>query len=417
MRSVAVTSGGPGRATGLGSEQSSDRPTVAPSGDDRGSQALEGAQLADPARTRAPQTALDSTVEVLSLALEVSRFGCGAVEDIEPQALGMTCRMQVPATGPKAVLTVQFSGRRTDGPGDAGETFNTSTVVDSVLPGSGQVSVTARVNVPTGQWEVLAVPVLTRPGQPPQRLPAAHGQGSTAFAPLVQQLAPGVRFGAWPALVLLGTILALLTQALLARHVGLPVGRLLAVTLVACVLGVIGAKVYYLLTHRRDKPGVLQPGMSIQGFVLVAVCILVSGTTALGLQLGAVLDVTGPGLLLGMAVGRLGCFFAGCCVGRPTSSRWGVWSSDRRVGTRRIPVQLLESASAAAVGLISLLLVAQTGQLRGLVFIGSMAASTLVRQLLFPLRQLARQTRYGRQVMVILTALVLLGDLAVAAAA
>ena len=35
--------------------------------------------------------------------------------------------------------------------------------------------------------------------------------------------------------------------------------------------------------------------------------------------------VTAPGLLVAMAVGRVGCFFAGCCGGPPTASRWGVW--------------------------------------------------------------------------------------------
>ena len=355
-------------------------------------------------------------VEVSSVPLEVSRFGCGALEDVEPQALGMTFRMRVPTEGPVAVLTVEFKGRRTESPAGSGDTFTTCAVVDPVLPGSGELTVTARAAVPTGEWDVLAVPVLTRPGRPPEQLPVARGKGATAFAPVIQQLAPGAWLGVWPALVLLGTVLALLTQALLARHVGLPVVRLLAVTLVACLLGVIGAKTYYLVTHRRDKPGVLQPGMSIQGFVLVAVGTLVAGAAGLGLRVGAVLDVTGPGLLLGMAVGRLGCFFGGCCVGRPTSSWWGVWSSDKRVGTRRIPVQLLESACAAAAGLIAMLVVAQTSQLRGLVFVGAMAAYTLTRQLLFPLRQLARQTRYGRQAMLASTALVLLGDLVVAVA-
>jgi prolipoprotein diacylglyceryltransferase len=66
---------------------------------------------------------------------------------------------------------------------------------------------------------------------------------------------------------------------------------------------------------------------------------------------GVFLDVTAPGLLFAMAVGRVGCFFAGCCGGPPTASCWGVWSSDQHVGARRIPTQLLESVLAFSLGL------------------------------------------------------------------
>jgi phosphatidylglycerol:prolipoprotein diacylglycerol transferase len=35
-------------------------------------------------------------------------------------------------------------------------------------------------------------------------------------------------------------------------------------------------------------------------------------------------DVFAPGIALGHAVGRLGCFAAGCCYGKPTTLPWGV---------------------------------------------------------------------------------------------
>ncbi|MDD4772169.1 MAG: prolipoprotein diacylglyceryl transferase [Eubacteriales bacterium] len=41
------------------------------------------------------------------------------------------------------------------------------------------------------------------------------------------------------------------------------------------------------------------------------------------------------------AVGRAGCFMAGCCYGKPTESIWGIRGAD---GIMRLPVQLYESA-------------------------------------------------------------------------
>lgn len=150
--------------------------------------------------------------------------------------------------------------------------------------------------------------------------------------------------------------------------------------------------------------------MSIQGFVLAAVFTLVGGALATGVPVGAALDVTTPGLLLGMMVGRFGCFFGGCCAGRPTASRWGLWSSDRVVGVRRVPVQLMESvvAGVLAAGSAAVLLVL-AHPADGVVFLMGVGAYTFARQLLFPLRAIPRSTSYGRAVVMTSTAVVTTG--------
>ncbi|MCE1190236.1 MAG: prolipoprotein diacylglyceryl transferase [Ignavibacteria bacterium] len=47
-----------------------------------------------------------------------------------------------------------------------------------------------------------------------------------------------------------------------------------------------------------------------------------------------------PAIAIGAAIGRVGCFFAGCCYGTPTSLPWGVNFGD---GINRHPAQLYES--------------------------------------------------------------------------
>ena len=92
-----------------------------------------------------------------------------------------------------------------------------------------------------------------------------------------------------------------------------------------------------------------------------------------------------PGLLLGLMVGRLGCLLGGCCAGRPTSSRWGVWSSDRSLGVRRVPVQLFESCLAGVAGALALTAIIGFGaNAGGLIFVAGFAAYTAGRQVLFP---------------------------------
>jgi len=347
---------------------------------------------------------------------------------MEPQALGLTYWFDAAAEGEPYPVTVRFTGRRAGASGKPGTTdvFTVEETIEHVLPGSGRIALTARVlDLTPGQWTVTAHHVANaerasrgRPGMTRVRYPGPTSSGSTGFAPLVRVLAPGVRIGAWPGLVALGTIVALGIQALLASRAALPVADVAVLSAIACLVGLLGAKLYYLGQHPhelRARTGVLNGGlggMCLQGFVLAALATVVTGALTTGIPLGSLLDVTAPGLVLGVGIGRIGCFLGGCCVGRPTASRWGLWASDRRLGLRRIPVQLMESAFALLIGLAALLVdVAFTAHRGGVVFIAAIAAYTLGRQLLFPLRDLPRATAWGRPLTVALSALVVIADL------
>jgi hypothetical protein len=86
---------------------------------------------------------------------------------------------------------------------------------------------------------------------------------------------------------------------------------------------------------------------------------------ALDVPIAAVLDRWVVGLLVVLALGRLGCFFVGCCYGRISS--WGTWYPFRALGPLRqaagraillLPIQLMEAAGILALlgGALSLVL-------------------------------------------------------------
>ncbi|MCX5700541.1 MAG: prolipoprotein diacylglyceryl transferase [Candidatus Omnitrophica bacterium] len=50
-------------------------------------------------------------------------------------------------------------------------------------------------------------------------------------------------------------------------------------------------------------------------------------------------DLFAPGLALGIAIGRIGCFLNGCCYGVPTCLPWGIFYK----GAIRHPTQIYES--------------------------------------------------------------------------
>lgn len=377
-------------------------------------------QVAEPARR--PILAADMPV---GGAVQVMSWSCDSLRTADPQGLGLTYWFDAAPTGDPYPVSVRFTGRRSAGSGDSNalETFEAVRTVERVTPGSGRVALTARISgVAPGEWAVTATPVVLHESgdsgspliPPPGPLPRGTATGTTAFLPVVNVRAPGVRVGAWPSLVGIGFIVALIVAGLLAAQRGLPVGRLLVISLVASLMGLVGAKVYYLLTHRVEKPSPLTAGMSIQGFAIAAISSLLVGGWWAGLPLGQMLDVTAPGLLFGMTIGRLGCFFGGCCVGRPTASRWGVWSSDRCIGVRRIPVQLLESSVAGVVATSTLVAVAAFDPaVDGLLFLVGFSTYTFARQLLFPLRGIPRKTSHGRIATEIVTGVVIVAAVTV----
>jgi phosphatidylglycerol:prolipoprotein diacylglycerol transferase len=182
-------------------------------------------------------------------------------------------------------------------------------------------------------------------------------------------------------------------------------------SLLAIGLGIVGAKVWFVVLRRRERR---VEGWCIQGLLVGVVVASAIGFTALHMPVRTLLDATAPGLFFGMAIGRLGCFFGGCCAGRPTRSRWGLWSVlDQRVGMRRIPTQFVESLLGFGVGLIALAAVLTRGPSGGAIFVAGIAAYILIRQGVLRLRGGVPKSLRITQLTAMVAAVVLAADLLV----
>jgi phosphatidylglycerol---prolipoprotein diacylglyceryl transferase len=312
--------------------------------------------------------------------------------------------------------TIRFSGRRAgvSGKPQPGDAFSQDETVEGIVPGSGPVAITAEVRgINEGEWTATARPVGpvgSRPYPPagenaagvprvpwPRHVAIPADPGATVHtARLLRTKVPGIVRFAYASLVSLGVLVGLGLEALLLTHGHYPLLRPMLYSVLAIVAGVIGGKAWYVAVHRGRK----FDGWCIQGFVAgAAVVVAAAAVAGPGIAAGAFLAAAAPALLIGMAIGRLGCFWAGCCTGRPTASRWGIWSSDRRVGCRRAPAQLLEALAALISGVTVLIVVLVSGLPRsGPVAVVGLAAYTLFRQLILGLRAEPRVWRYGRPV-------------------
>ncbi|MCI0401990.1 MAG: prolipoprotein diacylglyceryl transferase [Acidobacteria bacterium] len=134
-------------------------------------------------------------------------------------------------------------------------------------------------------------------------------------------------------LAAIGLILGLTINVRLAKREGLDPDTCWDLGILAILSGILGAKILYIANdwgRFAKNPWeifsfeTLQSGGVFYGGLFAAIAVSLWYMRRHRLPLLKTLDVFAPGVALGHAVGRLGCFAAGCCYGKPTDLPWGV---------------------------------------------------------------------------------------------
>jgi phosphatidylglycerol:prolipoprotein diacylglycerol transferase len=149
-----------------------------------------------------------------------------------------------------------------------------------------------------------------------------------------------------------------------ARRAGLDANRVSDLGIYVLIAGLLGAKLLLVLLdwrffmgHPAELWSVVQSGGVFYGGLLAAFPIAWWYARRHALPGWATADALAPGVVIGQAIGRLGCFAAGCCHGRPANVPWAVTFKDlyasRTVGTPLDqplhPTQLYESLACLAI--------------------------------------------------------------------
>jgi len=165
-------------------------------------------------------------------------------------------------------------------------------------------------------------------------------------------------------LLALAFLCGILIAAKLAARDGLPRERVYDLGLWILLAAIVGSKFLMLFTEPEYRENPLR---------LVSLDFLRSGGVFYGGFIAAVVagyflirryklpwwktaDAFAPGLALGNAIGRQGCFAAGCCWGKPTTMPWGVEFTEAGnkvtgvpLGIHLHPTQLYESFGALLI--------------------------------------------------------------------
>ena len=131
-------------------------------------------------------------------------------------------------------------------------------------------------------------------------------------------------------IIALAMALAVYVACLNAKYRGLKTDDLIICACYVLPLAIIGARLYYVIFSGESYTfgevfRIWDGGMAIYGGVIGG---------AIGVMLYCLIhkknfldvgDIAGPSLILGQAIGRIGCYFAGCCYGIEVTNPSHMW--------------------------------------------------------------------------------------------
>ncbi len=116
-----------------------------------------------------------------------------------------------------------------------------------------------------------------------------------------------------------------------ARRTGLPMATFYDLCFYSILAALVGSRLLYVIlewpyfvAHPLQVLALWRGGLIFHGGLVAALAVAWFYISRHGLPWRTTLDALALGMPLGQCLGRLGCFSAGCCYGRPSNLPWAV---------------------------------------------------------------------------------------------
>ena len=180
-------------------------------------------------------------------------------------------------------------------------------------------------------------------------------------------------------LVATGFFVGLMVTIKLGKSEGIKPQQTMDMGFLIILAAIIGSRVLYVfinISYYIEQPldifKIWEGGLVFSGGIICVVLTVIWYTRKHHLSFWKIADLWAPAMVVGQGIGRIGCFMAGCCYGKPTGSKWGVVFTDpHALAPLNIPLHptQLYSAAYAFIIFIVLLLPYSRKKFEGQVFL------------------------------------------------
>lgn len=161
-------------------------------------------------------------------------------------------------------------------------------------------------------------------------------------------------------LLAIGFLLAVLLATWEAKRAGIPPSLFQDMAFYLLIAALVGSRLFYVLGNLeefRESPVDVvkfwRGGLVFYGGLIFALVTGIGYVRKHRLNFAKMADLSAPSIALGQALGRLGCFAAGCCYGSSTTLPWACTFRDPNslapLGIPLHPTQLYESGATLAI--------------------------------------------------------------------
>jgi len=171
-------------------------------------------------------------------------------------------------------------------------------------------------------------------------------------------------------LIAIGLVVGIIVTSWIGRSQGIEFQKIMDMGLIIIITGIIGSRLAYVLinfsyykTNPVDIIKLWNGGLVFSGGLIAVLLVMAWYARQTGNSLWQIGDLWAPAAAVGQAIGRIGCFMAGCCYGKPTDMPWGVVFTDTRslipqdmLNIPLHPTQLYSSLSGFIIFIILMIL-------------------------------------------------------------
>ena len=165
-------------------------------------------------------------------------------------------------------------------------------------------------------------------------------------------------------LVAAGFLLGVYLAVRQAKKEGIPPNKIVDLGFYILLSALVGSRLFYVMInagHYIKNPldifKVWEGGLVFYGGILFTVPTVLWYVKKNALSVWSTADLFAPSLAIGHAIGRIGCFYSGCCYGKPADGLpWAVTFTDPQclalIGVPLHPTQLYESIGEFTIFLV-----------------------------------------------------------------